>query len=103
MPAFDTFSAGKTRSISVKSQLRRTLCAPDHLDVAEGCGADPLAEGLQRSLLRGKSDCKSSGRVARTLRVRLFGLGEQALRDAGSPRQDSPETIDLHGIDPDPD
>ena len=71
----------------MKSQLRRTLCAPDHLDVVEGCGAESLAERFERSLFGGETNRQAGGRVARALRVGLLGFGEEAMRDVRSPRQ----------------
>src|SRR5580704_2477386 len=98
MPALDSLSPGQARSISVKSKSRHTPFAPDHLDITEGCCADPLSEGLERSFFRGEPDREPRHRVARAVRVFPLGFSEQAMRDVGSPRQDSPETIYVHGV-----
>jgi hypothetical protein len=76
VPAVDSFFTGQARCISVKSKLWRTLCAPDHFDVAEACRADALAEGFERSLFRSEPDGKPRGRVARAARVFLLGFSE---------------------------
>ncbi len=56
MPALYILFPRQARCISVENQTRHAMCAADHLDVAEGCRADPFAEGLERSFLRGEPD-----------------------------------------------
>jgi hypothetical protein len=99
VPLRDPGFRSEQRSFAMKRQQWRTVSAPDHLDVAEACGAETDPESLECSLFRGEPRCQPERRIGRTGRVFLLTRCEKTLRKVRAPRQNLPEAIHIHCID----
>ncbi len=81
----------------------RARSAADNLHLGEPHAAEASAERLHRGLLGGKASGKARHQISPRGQERPLCIGEDALREIGSPSQELAETLDVDRVDTHPD